>query len=42
VTEAVDNPVYALGGICEEKIPECIKAGAEGVCMMSEYMGYRG
>jgi thiamine-phosphate pyrophosphorylase len=38
VTEAVDIPVYALGGICEEKSPECINAGAEGVCMMSEYM----
>lgn len=38
VTEAVSIPVYALGGIHEDKAGLCIKAGAAGVCMMSEYM----
>lgn len=30
--------VYALGGIHPDNIDECIRAGAAGVCMMSEYM----
>ena len=30
--------VYALGGIHPDNIDECIRAGASGVCMMSEYM----
>jgi thiamine-phosphate pyrophosphorylase len=38
VVRAVDIPVYALGGINEERISDCIAAGAKGVCMMSEYM----
>ena len=33
-------PVYALGGINEARIKECISHGASGVCMMSEYMQY--
>lgn len=31
-------PVYALGGISGDKISMCIKAGADGICMMSELM----
>lgn len=39
VTGAVgDMEVYALGGINEENMQLCIEAGADGVCMMSEYM----
>lgn len=38
VSEAVDIPVYALGGISEENAEQCIRAGAAGVCMMSGYM----
>lgn len=30
--------VYALGGIHPDNTDECIRAGAAGVCMMSEYM----
>ena len=30
--------VYALGGINEDNMDECIKAGADGVCLMSGYM----
>lgn len=39
--EIVDNasmPVYAIGGIKRSNEEECIKAGALGVCKMSEYM----
>lgn len=38
VLAAVDIPVYALGGIHPENASLCIEAGADGVCMMSEYM----
>lgn len=41
LAEAVHNagiPVYALGGVNESRIDECISHGAAGVCMMSEYM----
>ena len=38
VTEAVSIPVYALGGIIQSNVSDCIRAGAAGVCMMSEYM----
>lgn len=38
VCESVDIDVYAIGGISEKNIDECIKAGAEGVCMMSGFM----
>ena len=38
VADAVQIPVYALGGINEDNAEECIRAGAAGVCMMSGYM----
>lgn len=38
VCEAVDIPVYAIGGIDETNAGLCIEAGADGVCMMSGYM----
>lgn len=38
VCGAADIPVYALGGICAKNAAECLKAGAEGVCVMSECM----
>lgn len=37
IVQAVDIDVYALGGIHPEQILPCIEAGANGVCMMSEY-----
>ena len=36
--EACSIDVYALGGVHPDNIDECIRAGAAGVCMMSEYM----
>lgn len=38
VCAAVSIPVYAIGGIDETNADACIKAGADGVCMMSGYM----
>ena len=38
VCKAVNIPVYGLGGINENNAPEVIKAGAEGVCIMSRFM----
>lgn len=38
VCESVDIDVYAIGGISEENMGECINAGAKGVCMMSGFM----
>lgn len=38
VVNQVRIPVYALGGIHPDNIDLCIEAGADGVCMMSEYM----
>ena len=38
VCENVDTDVYAIGGITEKNMAECIKAGAKGVCMMSGFM----
>ena len=38
VTQALSIPVYALGGIHEDNIASCTQAGADGICMMSEYM----
>ena len=38
VCTAADTAVYALGGIHEYNAAECIKAGADGICMMSEAM----
>lgn len=36
--QMVDIDVYALGGIHPDNIHLCIEAGADGICMMSEYM----
>ena len=38
VCGCVPIPVYAIGGICKTNIPDCIHAGAAGICMMSDYM----
>ncbi len=38
VSKAVDIDVYALGGINSDNIIECLRAGADGICMMSQYM----
>lgn len=38
VCQSVNIPVYAIGGIHEDNIRDCIRQGAAGVCMMSEYM----
>lgn len=38
VCQAVELPVYALGGICRDNAGDCILAGAAGVCIMSECM----
>ncbi|MGI6007732.1 MAG: thiamine phosphate synthase [Ruminococcus sp.] len=38
VCEAVSVPVYAIGGISEERLEEVKGAGAAGACMMSGYM----
>ena len=31
-------PVYAIGGINEERLPQVMEAGAAGGCMMSGFM----
>lgn len=38
VCQSVSIPVYAIGGIHQDNINDCIREGAAGVCMMSEYM----
>ena len=38
VCTAVDIPVWAIGGISCEKLPELKAAGASGACMMSAFM----
>lgn len=38
VTEAVNIPVFALGGITPERVSECRDAGAYGVAVMSGVM----
>lgn len=38
VCDSVSVPVYAIGGMREDKIDEVISAGAKGICMMSQYM----
>lgn len=35
-----DLPVYALGGIHAQNAAVCMRAGAQGVCIMSECMKY--
>ena len=38
ITDKVSIDVYALGGIHPDNMDFCIAAGADGICMMSEYM----
>ena len=38
VTEGVNIPVFALGGIAPERVSECLDAGAYGVAVMSGVM----
>ena len=38
VCEACHIPVYAIGGITPERLPEVRAAGAAGACMMSGFM----
>ena len=38
VTETVNIPVFALGGITSERVSECLDAGAYGVAVMSGVM----
>ena len=38
VCKEVDIPVYAIGGITAEKMPQILGSGASGGCMMSGFM----
>lgn len=38
VVMAVDVPVYAIGGVDQDKLQEILKTGAAGGCMMSGFM----
>lgn len=38
VSKAVDAPVYAIGGVTPERMPEVYAAGAVGACVMSMLM----
>lgn len=38
VCQAVSLPVYAIGGITQDRLPDVIQTGAKGVCIMSEAM----
>lgn len=38
VCEEVSNPVFAIGGICKERVSEVLAHGAAGVCVMSGMM----
>lgn len=38
VCKSVSIPVYAIGGIQADNMEDCVRQGAAGVCMMSEYM----
>ena len=38
VCKSVNIPVYAIGGINENNMEEAVKAGADGVCLMSGFM----
>ena len=42
VCESVDIPVYAIGGISLEKMPQVLEAGAAGGCIMSGFMNDKG
>lgn len=37
ICEQVSIPVYAIGGIHQENVQSCIRQGADGICMMSEF-----
>lgn len=36
--EAVEIPIYAIGGVDLERLPEILQTGAAGGCMMSGFM----
>jgi thiamine-phosphate diphosphorylase len=38
VCGAVQVPVYAIGGIQEDRVQQVLQAGASGVCVMSQWM----
>ncbi|MDD7182138.1 thiamine phosphate synthase [Peptostreptococcus porci] len=38
ICDTIDIPVYAIGGITHENTNQILKTGADGVCMMSEFM----
>ena len=38
VCEAARQPVYAIGGITPERVPQVLQAGAAGYCVMSALM----
>lgn len=38
VSNAVDVPVYAMGGASREDLDDCLASGAAGLCMMSRLM----
>jgi len=40
VSESVEIPVFGIGGISEERMPEVLKTGAAGGCMMSGFMQF--
>jgi len=39
VCESVVVPVFAVGGVTAERVPECMDAGASGVAVVSALMG---
>ena len=38
ICNTIKLPVYAIGGISADNAAECIKAGADGICLMSSFM----
>ena len=38
ICNTVKLPVYAIGGISADNAAECIKAGSDGICLMSSFM----
>ena len=40
VCDAVRVPVWAIGGVTPERLPELAEAGAAGACMMSAFMRF--